>query len=62
MALVEGMRWLEQRAKSVREIRFDSCNPKLIKFAENHLGFTNEGGRLSKRLEVADVRKHSSSK
>jgi hypothetical protein len=52
LALIEGMRWLEQRAKSVREIRFESKNPKLIRFAENHLGFTNEGGHLSKHLEA----------
>jgi hypothetical protein len=56
MALVEGMRWLERRARGVREIRFESQNPSLIRFAEKHLGFTNEGGRLSKRLEAADVR------
>jgi hypothetical protein len=56
LALVEGMRWLEQTARSVREIRFESRDPKLIRFAENHLGFNNEGGRLSKRLEAASVR------
>jgi hypothetical protein len=56
LALVEGMRWLECRlkaAKRMREIRFDSRDPKLIRFAEKHLGFTNEGGHLSKRLEAA---------
>lgn len=56
LALVEGMRWLERTARSVREIRFESRNPKLIRFAENHLGFSNEGGQLSKRLEAAGVR------
>jgi hypothetical protein len=58
MALVEGMRWLERRARGVREIRFESQNSSLIRFAEKHLGFTNEGGHLSKRLEAADVRIH----
>lgn len=56
-ALIEGMRWLENRVRGrIREIRFESRNPSLIRFAEKHLGFTNENGQLSKRLEAPHVR------
>lgn len=56
LALVEGLRWLESRVRGkIREIRFDSRNPSLIRFAEKHLGFTNENGQLSKRLEAPRV-------
>jgi hypothetical protein len=43
----------------MREIRFDSHNPQLIRFAERHLGFTNEGGHLSKRLEKKEIINHA---
>lgn len=61
LALVEGMHWLENRIRGkIREVRFESRNPSLIRFAEKHLGFTNENGQLSKRLEATDVRKYGS--
>lgn len=53
LALIEGMRWLEQRVKGFfLEIRFDSRDSKLIHFAEKHLGFTNQNGQLAKRLQA----------
>lgn len=55
LALIEGMRWYEQRVR-IRELRFDSRNEQLIRFAEKHLGFKNDGGQLSKRLEADHVR------
>lgn len=55
LALVEGMRWFEARVR-IREVRFESRNPSLIRFAVKHLGFRDEGGQLSKCLEGDYVR------
>jgi hypothetical protein len=54
-ALMEGMAWLEANTQDVDEIRFDSKNFSLIRFCEKRLGFTNAGGKLTKRL-AAEVR------
>lgn len=50
-ALLDGTAWLEKNLRGeFAEIRFESLSPGLIRFCERHLGFTNQGGRLFKRL------------
>lgn len=55
--LKSGCPWLEQIliGAGVEEIYFDSTFPGLVAFTTKHLGFTQEGQRLSKRLAAAAV-------
>lgn len=53
-ALLKGCPWLEEllRAAGVEEIYFDSTSPGLVAFTTKRMGFTQEDGRLRKRLGV----------
>jgi hypothetical protein len=54
-ALFKGYPWLELIliGAGVSEIYFDSRSPGLVAFTTKRMGFTQEGGRLRKRLELS---------
>jgi hypothetical protein len=41
-ALIQGLQWLESvlKASGIREIRFESEYPELVRFSQRHLGFS----------------------
>jgi hypothetical protein len=50
--LIQGMEWLEKILSQIKmkEMRFDSTNPGLVRFTRKRLGFIQDGGILRKQL------------